>query len=106
VTEEQIGYAVIGAALKVHSTVGPGLLESAYEACLLYELGKSDLPVRRQVLIPVRYENLTIDNGYRIDLLPVDARQVEIGRLRTHFQDRRNILRRDHCIVLRPSDRR
>src|SRR6266478_5716479 len=69
VTEEQIGHTVIGAALKVHSTVGPGLLESAYEACLLYELEKKDLSVRRQVLIPVHYEDLTIDNGYRVDLL-------------------------------------
>jgi len=83
VTEEQIGYAVIGAALKVHSTVGPGLLESAYEACLLYELGKSDLPVRRQVLIPVRYENLTIDNGYRIDLLIEGRVVVELKSVET-----------------------
>jgi GxxExxY protein len=78
VTEEQIGHAPIGAALKVHSAVGPGLLESAYEACLLYELEKGDLTVRRQVLIPVRYENLTIDNGYRVDLLIGDRVVVEL----------------------------
>lgn len=68
-TEEQIGHTLIGAALKVHSAVGPGLLESAYEACLLYELEKQGLPTRRQVSIPVRYDDLTIENGYRIDLL-------------------------------------
>jgi GxxExxY protein len=67
VTEEQIGHDLIGAALKVHSAIGPGLLESAYETCLLYELEKQNLPARRQVLIPFRYDGLTIDNGYRID---------------------------------------
>jgi GxxExxY protein len=69
VTEEEVGHALIGAAIKVHSTVGAGLLESAYEACLLYELEKRRLRVRRQVSVPIRYEDLTIDNGYRIDLL-------------------------------------
>jgi GxxExxY protein len=83
VTEEQIGHAVIGAALKVHSTVGPGLLESAYEACLLYELEKKDLSVRRQVMIPVRYENLTIDNGYRVDLLIGDRVVTELKSVET-----------------------
>jgi GxxExxY protein len=71
VTEEQIGHGIIGAALKVHSAVGLGLLESAYETCLLYELEKQGLSVQRQVLIPIRYEELTIDNGYRTDLLLV-----------------------------------
>jgi len=81
VTEEQIGHSVIGAALKVHSAVGPGLLESAYETCLLYELEKRNLSVRRQVVIPFRYEALTIDNGYRIDLLVGDLVVVELKAL-------------------------
>jgi len=68
-SEKEIGRAIIGAAIKVHSVLGPGLLESAYETCLLYELEKRNLSGRRQVLIPIRYEDLTIDNGYRIDLL-------------------------------------
>jgi GxxExxY protein len=68
-TEEDIGHAVIGAAMKVHSTVGPGLLESAYETCLIYELEKQRIGVRSQVSIPIRYEELTIENGYRLDLL-------------------------------------
>jgi GxxExxY protein len=80
-TEEQIGHALIGAALKVHSAVGPGLLESAYETCLFYELEKQNLPVRRQVVIPLRYETLTIDNGYRIDLLVGDLVVVELKAL-------------------------
>jgi GxxExxY protein len=81
VTEEQIGHSVIGAALKVHSAVGPGLLESAYETCLLYELEKRNLSVRRQVVIAFRYEALTIDNGYRIDLLVGELVVVELKAL-------------------------
>jgi GxxExxY protein len=69
VKENQIGDAIIGAAMRVHSAVGPGLLENAYETCLIYELEKQRVPARRQVLVPIRYEDLTIDNGYRIDLL-------------------------------------
>jgi GxxExxY protein len=60
VAEEEIGHAIIGAAIKIHSVVGPGLLESAYETCLLYELEKQGLPIRRQVMIPIRYESLSI----------------------------------------------
>jgi len=75
VTEEEIGHAIIGAAIKVHSVLGPGLLEGAYETCLIYELEKLRLRARRQVLIPIRYEELSIDNGYRIDLL-VEGRVV------------------------------
>jgi GxxExxY protein len=78
VTENEIGNAIIASAMKVHSTIGPGLLESAYETCLLYELEKRGLPVRRQALIPIRYEDLTIDNGYRIDLLVGDRVVVEL----------------------------
>jgi GxxExxY protein len=81
VTEEQIGRDLIGAALKVHSAVGPGLLESAYETCLLYELEKLNLPARRQVLIPFRDDDLTIDNGYRIDLLVGELVVVELKAL-------------------------
>jgi GxxExxY protein len=78
VNENQIGDAIIAAAMKVHSAVGPGLLESAYETCLTYELEKQRVPVRRQVLVPIRYEDLTIDNGYRIDLLVGDQVVVEL----------------------------
>jgi GxxExxY protein len=78
VTENEIGNAVIASAMKVHTVVGPGLLESAYETCLFYELEKQRLPVRRQVLISLRYEDLTIDNGYRVDLLVGDRVVVEL----------------------------
>ena len=80
-TENEIGTAIIASAMKVHGAVGPGLLESAYETCLLYELEKLGLPVRRQVMIPLRYENLTIDNGYRVDLLVGERVVVELKAL-------------------------
>jgi GxxExxY protein len=76
--EEEIGHAVIGGAIKVHSILGPGLLESAYEQCLVYELEKLRLRTRRQVLVPIQYEDLTIDNGYRIDLLVEGSVVVEL----------------------------
>jgi GxxExxY protein len=83
VTENEIGTAIIASAMKVHAAVGPGLLESAYETCLSYELETQALPVRRQVLIPIRYEGLTIDNGYRIDLLVGDRVVVELKAIET-----------------------
>ena len=82
-TEEEIGHTIIGAAIKVHSAVGPGLLESAYETCLVYELEKQKLTVTRQVLIPIRYEDLTVDNGYRIDLLVGERVVVELKAVET-----------------------
>jgi GxxExxY protein len=78
VTENEIGEIVIGAAIKVHSAVGPGLLESAYETCLGYELEKRGMRIRKQVPLPVRYEELTVDNGYRIDILVEDKVVVEL----------------------------
>ena len=60
---------VIGAAMKVHSALGPGLLESAYEKCLLYELHQIQLKAESQVEVPIRYGDIKIDAGYRIDLL-------------------------------------
>jgi GxxExxY protein len=74
VTKNEIGDAIVAAATKVHSIAGPGLLESAYETCLAYELEKRNLPVCRQAPIPIRYQALAIDNGYRVDI--VDDRVV------------------------------
>jgi GxxExxY protein len=81
VTENEIGDAIIASALKVHTALGPGLLESAYETCLMYELRKQGLSVQQQVLIPVYYEDFTIDNGYRVDLLVGDRVVVELKAL-------------------------
>ena len=69
---------IIGAALDVHGTLGPGLLESAYEACLAYELADRELQVERQKAIPVTYKGLEIDAGYRIDLLAERSVVLEI----------------------------
>ena len=82
-TENEIGTAIIASAMKVHAAVGAGLLESAYETCLLYELEKQGLAVQRQVVIPLRYEDLMIDNGYRVDLLVEDRVIVELKALET-----------------------
>jgi len=70
--------AIIGAAMKVHSALGPGLLESAYEACLAHELRKAGFDVRSQVELPVIYDGVRVDIGYRIDLLVNDAVIVEL----------------------------
>jgi GxxExxY protein len=74
----QITYEIIGAAYKVHSTLGPGLLESAYEVCLEYELLKKGFKVERQKPLPVVYDGIYLDAGYRIDLLIEDAVIVEL----------------------------
>ncbi|MDO9309818.1 MAG: GxxExxY protein [Deltaproteobacteria bacterium] len=66
---EELGNAIIGAAIKVHRVLGPGLLESAYQKCLEYELRKTELRVECELALPVCYESLQIDAGYRIDML-------------------------------------
>jgi GxxExxY protein len=60
---------IISAAIQVHKTLGPGLLESTYEECLCYELSHRSIPVKRQVAVPLIYRNIKLDCGYRIDLL-------------------------------------
>jgi GxxExxY protein len=69
---------IIAAAMKVHTALGPGLLESAYHACLLHELRKQGLTVASQVGLPVVYDGEKIDLGYRIDLIVSDVVIVEI----------------------------
>lgn len=64
-----ISYKIIGCAYKVHSELGPGLLESTYEVCLEYELLKNDILVERQRSLPVIYDKIKLDAGYKIDLL-------------------------------------
>jgi len=62
-------YKIIGCVYKVHAELGPGLLESSYEACLEYELLKAGLTVERQKALPIIYDELKLEAGYRIDLL-------------------------------------
>ncbi len=76
--ENEIGETLLGCAIRVHSALGPGLLESAYEICLLHELAKVGLETVRQVPFPVLYDGLQLDAGYRIDLLIENSVIVEV----------------------------
>jgi GxxExxY protein len=81
-TENELSNIAIGCALKVHSKLGPGLLESAYEACLHYELVNSGLFVEVQKKLPLIYQTVKLECGYRIDLwverkLIIDLKTVE-----------------------------
>lgn len=74
----QITHEILDSAYKVHTALGPGLLESAYKACLVYELRKKGLKVEEEKPIPVIYEEVKLDCGYRLDLLVEDAVVVEL----------------------------
>jgi len=76
--ENEVAREIVDSAIKVHSALGPGLLEGAYEACLEYELSLRDLVVKAQVPLPVRYKGASIDVGYRIDLLVAEQVVVEL----------------------------
>ena len=87
-TENQLSKIILDAAFKVHTATGPGLLESVYEVTLAHELRKAGLTVERQVVIPIRYEELTFDEGFRADLLVegkviVELKSIE-QRARVH----------------------
>lgn len=69
---------IIGAAMQVHSTLGPGLLESAYEACLAYELIERGLKIEQQKPLPVVYRGVRLESGYRLDLIVDDTVIVEV----------------------------
>ena len=74
----QITEAIIGAAMKVHSALGPGLLEKAYEVCLAHELRKAGFQVKTQVKLPVIYDGVRVELGYRLDLLVNELVIVEL----------------------------
>jgi len=78
VTENEIARAIVDAAYKVHTTLGPGLLESVYEIALARELELRDLSVSRQEPIPVVYEDVRMDEGFRADLIVEDKVIVEL----------------------------
>ena len=77
-SENEIGDAIIDSAIRVHRGLGPGLLESAYEACLIHSLKRAGLKVADQVEMAVHFEGVTIDVGYRIDLLVENKVVVEL----------------------------
>ncbi|MBN2209015.1 MAG: GxxExxY protein [Candidatus Coatesbacteria bacterium] len=75
---ERIANAVVDAAMKVHRTLGPGLLESVYEACLCCELEQRGIPFKAQISLPVVYEDVRLDAGLRLDLLVDNAVIAEL----------------------------
>jgi len=76
--EEAIGKAIVNSAFKVHSELGPGLLERVYEVCLSHELRKLDFIIARQINIPIQYDGILFDEGLRLDLLVENQVIVEI----------------------------
>lgn len=74
----QVSGQIVDAAFRVHSQLGPGLLESVYEACLIYELRKRQLKVAAQVELPVVYDNTRLNTGFRLDLLVEQSVIVEL----------------------------
>jgi len=74
---EDIARQIVHSAIKVHKALGPGLLESVYQKCLAYELGKAGLEIECEVPLPVKYEQINIDLGFRVDMLVNDLIIVE-----------------------------
>lgn len=77
-TEDELSNIVIGLAIKVHTTLGPGLLESVYRECLYHEIGKSGFRVEKEKSLPVIYEDIKLDCGFRIDILVEDKLLIEL----------------------------
>lgn len=76
--QDELARVAVDAAYKVHSYLGPGLLESVYEACLAREFDLRGLPYARQVALPIQYEGVAIENAYRVDLLLNNRLIVEV----------------------------
>jgi len=79
----EITGAIVDAAIQVHTILGPGLMENVYEICLAHELRERNLQVQQQVHLPVRFRGITIEAGYRIDLLVEDSVVVELKAVET-----------------------
>ena len=75
---ETIAREIVDSAIRIHTRLGPGMLEGAYEACIEYELNKRSLAVKKQVPMPLRYEDLALDVGYRLDLIVEDSVVIEL----------------------------
>ena len=82
-TENEIAREIVDAAYKVHARLGPGLLESVCEVVLAHEIGKRRLSVKRQVAIPIRYDGLTFDEGFRADMVVENSVIVELKSIET-----------------------
>ena len=77
-TNNEITRKIIGLAIKIHQTLGPGLLESVYQQCLFYELRNANIKVEKEVLVPLTYENLKFETGFRMDLLVENKIVIEL----------------------------
>ena len=99
--EHELSRIVFNGALKVHRNLGPGLLESSYEECLFYELQKSGLLIERQKPLPLIYEDIKLDIGYRVDLLIERKLIIELKSVETlndiHFAQLLTYLKLSNC---------
>ena len=82
-TDNQIAKIVLDCAFEVHSSLGPGLLESVYRECISYELNSQGLYVEKEKLLPVQYKKISLDYGYRIDILAEKRVVVELKTVET-----------------------
>jgi len=100
-TENELSKIVFDCALKVHQILGPGLLESAYEECLFYELKKSGLSIEKQKTLPLIYEEVKLDIGYRVDIIVENKLILEIKSVDTlndvHFAQLLTYLKLTDC---------
>jgi GxxExxY protein len=100
-TENELSRIVFDCALKVHQSLGPGLLESAYEECLFYELKKIGLSVEKQKPLPLIYEEVKLDVGYRLDIIVENKLIIEIKSVEAlndvHFAQLLTYLKLTNC---------
>ncbi|MCC9062855.1 GxxExxY protein [Flavobacterium piscisymbiosum] len=100
-SENELSRIVFDCALKVHQTLGPGLLESAYEECLFYELKKSGLAIEKQKPLPLIYEEIKLDIGYRLDIIIENKLILEIKSVdalnEIHFAQLLTYLKLTNC---------
>lgn len=100
-TENELSKVVFNCSLKVHQTLGPGLLESAYEECLYYELKKTGLEIEKQKPLPLIYEEVKLDIGYRLDMLIENKLILEIKAVdalnEIHFAQLLTYLKLTNC---------
>jgi GxxExxY protein len=101
ITENELSKIVFNCALKVHQNLGPGLLESAYEECLFYELMKMGLDIQKQKALPLVYEEVKLDIGYRIDIIIENKLILEIKSVEAlndiHFAQLLTYLKLTNC---------
>lgn len=75
---KKLSEEILDSALKIHKKLGPGLLESVYQNCLIYELNKKEIPYKKEVILPIQYEDLTFENGFRADIIVDNQVIIEV----------------------------